>query len=518
MSSAPTTRDWSESRVGYWSGARWRECAFWVVSFPVVLGLVVLTVMFAMCRQNILDPDIWWHLHNAEYLVQNHRLPSADLYSFTVPGEPWMNHEWLAEMPYYFAWKLGGLSGINAVTILTLALIFLGVVYLSYQETGHYKASIVAVCAAVFLGSVSFGPRTILFGYSYLVVLLVVLQRLRQKGHAPLWIFPILFCVWVNTHGSWLVGMVVFSMIAAAGMLSGEWGLVVAERWTKPQRKRVLISWIASVGALFVNPFGARLVLYPFDLAFRQKLNIEHVAEWVSVNFHDLRGKLVLGVLLVLIISSLLRPRRWRLAEIALVAFALYSGLTYTRFLFLAGIILAPVLAKSFDCIPSYRRELDTPFVNAVVIVLIIAGIVHFWPRKAQLQEWVSTQYPVQAADYLEKHPPGGRVLNLYMWGGYLNWRDPSVKVFIDGRADIFEYKGVLKDYLDVIGLDHPDVVLSKYNIEYVLVPPQESVASWLEKDTSWTVVYQDKTSLLIGRKQNADVAFAASSATFEPR
>jgi hypothetical protein len=152
------------------------------------------------------------------------------------------------------------------------------------------------------------------------------------------------------------------------------------------------------------------------------------------------------------------------------------------------------------------------------VIVLIIAGIVHFWPRKAQLQEWVSTQYPVQAADYLEKHPPGGRVLNLYMWGGYLNWRDPSVKVFIDGRADIFEYKGVLKDYLDVIGLDHPDVVLSKYNIEYVLVPPQESVASWLEKDTSWTVVYQDKTSLLIGRKQNADVAFAASSATFEPR
>ena len=56
---------------------------------------------------------------------------------------------------------------------------------------------------------------------------------------------------------------------------------------------------IASAAALFVNPYGWRLVFYPLDLALRQKMNIAHVAEWVSINFHDMRGKLVLVLLLV---------------------------------------------------------------------------------------------------------------------------------------------------------------------------------------------------------------------------
>src|SRR5260370_23991479 len=147
-----------------------------------------------------------------------------------------------------------------------LASIFLGVLYLSHRETGHYKASIVAVCYTVFLGSVSFGPRTILFGYACLVVLLIVLQRFRQKGDAPLWLIPLLFCLWANTHGSWLIGMVLFSIVIGAGLFKGEWGFVEAEPWTPPQRNRLLIIWGASLVALFVNPFGARLVFYPLDL------------------------------------------------------------------------------------------------------------------------------------------------------------------------------------------------------------------------------------------------------------
>src|SRR5262249_43329109 len=157
-----------------------------------------------------------------------------------------------------------------------------------------------------------------------------------------------LFCLWANTHGSWLIGLIIFSIVIAAGLFRGEWGGLHAEPWTRVQRTQLVATWAASVAALFANPFGARLVFYPFVLAYRQKLNIEHVAEWVSVNFHDLRGKVVLLVLIVLLISTLLRPRRWTLAELALVLFALYSGLTYVRFLFLLAIVVAPVLAKSF--------------------------------------------------------------------------------------------------------------------------------------------------------------------------
>lgn len=495
----------------------WRARAFDAVSFPIVLSLIMVAVIFTLCRKGISDPDIWWHLHNAQILVQNHVLPRSDVYSFTVPGHDWINHEWLAELPYYFAWRALGLSGINAVMFTALLLIFLGILYLCYRESGHYKASIVAACFVIFLGSISFGPRTILFGYLYLVLLLIILQRIRQSGRGSLWVLPPLFCLWVNTHGSWLIGMVIFSIIVAAGFVQGEWGFIYAQRWTPLQRNKLLLSWVASLAALFINPFGLRLVFYPLDLAFRQKLNIEHVAEWVSVNFHDLRGKAVILLLIILLVSALLRPRRWSLAELGVVLFALYSGLTYIRFLFLVTILIAPILAKTFDFVPPYRREMDTPVINACVIVLIISGMVHFWPREAQLQGWVSEQYPSEAVVYLQAHPPTGPMLNFYLWGGYLNWRDPSVKVFLDSRVDIFEYSGVLADYLDLLALKSPDSLLDKYKVNYVLFPPGEPLTYVLQHDANWKVLYNDNVSVLLERAGTAQVKNEAACSMGSP-
>ncbi|HKS75883.1 MAG TPA: hypothetical protein VJQ82_21905 [Terriglobales bacterium] len=486
------------------SRSGWDERLKKACSFFVVLTLLVLVVVFTMARGSIQDPDIWWHLHNADYLFQHHSLPRVDMYSFTVPGHAWVNHEWLAEIPYYLAWRRFGLSGIQAVMLFVLGLIFLGVLYLSYRESGNYKAAVAATCYSVFLASVSFGPRTILFGYAYMVGLLLIMQRLRQKGSAPLWILPPLFCLWVNTHGSWLIGLVVFSVLTAAGFVKGRWGSIESVRWTPRQIRNLVLAWTASVAALFLNPFGSRLVFYPFDLAFRQKLNVEHVEEWVSVNFHDTRGKLVLALLIVLLLSALLRVSRWTLAELGLILFALYSGLTYIRFLFLIGIIVAPILAKMLDFMPPYRAEKDTPVLNACVIVLMIAGVVHYWPTGTQLQSSLADQYPVQAFDYLEAHPPQGPMLNFYLWGGYLNWRDPQLKIFIDSRVDIFEYEGVLKDYLDILALDHPEALLDKYKIRYVLFPRAEPLTYVLQHDPKWKLRYNDKLSFLFERTEGS--------------
>jgi len=470
-----------------------------------MLAFLLVTLEFIMTRGSVLDPDIWWHLRNAEYLFQHHQLPRADMYSFTVAGHPWINHEWLAEIPYYLAWRAGGLSGINAMMFATISLIFLGLLYLSYIETRHFKAAIVACSFLTFIASVSFGPRTILFGYLYLVLLLIILQRFRQKGSAPLWLIPPLFCLWANTHGSWSLGLIVFSIITAAGFVQGSWGRVDAERWTPSQMGKLVVTGLASIAALFVNPFGSRLVLYPLDMAFRQKLNISHVAEWVSVDFHDLRGKLVLALLLSLLVSALVRRTRWRLGEIALVLFALYSGLTYIRFLFLLAIVIAPVVTKILDFVPQYRPEADTPIINALVICLMVGSIIYYWPRSPELQKSISERYPAEALVYLKAHPPNGNVLNFYLWGGYLGWKDRELEVFVDSRVDIFEYAGVLKDYLDLLGLEQSKAILDKYKIRYVLMPQpggysESSLTYVLEHDPEWKAIYSDKLSVFMER------------------
>ncbi len=473
-------------------------------SFLAVLTLILIVMqfLFSMYKPDLDDPDVWWHMRNAQFLFQHHQILRQDTYSFTVAGHPWINTEWLSEVPFYLAYRTFGLVGLKSLSFFVLDTIFLLLLYLSYQESRNFKASAAACYLSFFLATVSFGPRTILFGYIYLLILLIILQRFRQGRTAPLWAIPPLFCLWANTHGSWSLGLIVFFLIGVSGLIGGSWGRIFSERWTPTQLRNLIITGLASVAALFANPFGWRLVYYPFDLAFKQRLNIAHVAEWVSVDFHDLRGKLVL----LLIIGLLL-------------VFALYSGLTYIRFLVLLAIVVAPILAKVLDFFPPYRPELETPRVNVGVIVVIVGLMAYFWPREAKVRQSVEQTYPANILPYLEAHPPEGNVMNFYLWGGYLGWNDPNFKDFVDSRVDIFEYAGVLKDYLDVLGVDaverRPDPILDKHHIRYVLFPPSENsnpllvggnLVYVLEHDPRWKILYKDKICELLERQSFAPV------------
>jgi hypothetical protein len=482
-----------------------------VCTFPAALTSLLVLTVFTIARDGLADPDIWWHLRNAEYLLANFRLPRFDTFSFTVIGHPWINHEWLAEIPYYLAWRAFGLVGIKALSLVILESIFLGLLYLCWQISGNVKASLVVSIFAVMLGSVSFGPRTLLFGYDYLLILLIVLERFRSRGAAPLWVLPPLFCLWINTHGSWSLGMVVFGIFIAAGLVQGQWGRLEAQRWSPSQLRRLVAAMAASAAALFVNPYGYRLVLYPFDLAFHQKLNVAHVAEWVSVDFHDFRGKLALLLMVGLLIGALLSSRRWKLHELGLVLFGLYSGLTYIRFLFLIAILAAPVLSRFLDFIPPYRREIDKPVANAIIMAGVLGLIVGYFPRTAALQRSVDKDYPAEALSYLKAHPPSGPMLNYYLWGGYLEWNCRNIPTFVDSRVDIFEYAGVFKDYIDLLGLKDPEAVLDKYKIQYVFFPPSEPLTyAFLRRDPRWKEVYTGRISALFERSDKAAPAGGA--------
>jgi hypothetical protein len=452
-------------------------------------------------------------MRNAEYLLTHHQLPRQDFYSFTVAGHAWINHEWLAEVPYYLAWRAGGLWGIKTLELVLLEAIFLGLLHLATKVSGNVKSALVACYFSVFLAVVSFGPRTILFGYAYLIVLLVILERFRRLGHAPLWLIPPLFCLWANTHGSWSLGLIVFGLIAAAGLVEGQWGRVKAERWTPSQLRKLVVTGLATVAALFVNPFGYHLVFYPFDMAFRQPLNIAHVAEWVSVDFHEPRGKVVLVLLVGLLLSALLRDCRWALAELGLMLFAMYSGLTYIRFLFFLGIVAAPLLAKILDFIPPYRPEIDKPLLNAIFIGVMVAAMVRYYPTKSGLEVAVAREYPAEMLPFLKTHALDGPMLNDYLWGGYLGWNDRNRKVFIDSRVDMFEYTGVFKDYLDLMGLKQPQSILDKYKIRYVLFPPDEPLTYVLEHDRGWKVVTRNQVSVLFERVGGVATGAAATTA-----
>src|SRR5580698_5304443 len=84
-------------------------------SFPMMCLFLLIPVIFGFSVRNIAEPDIWWHLRNGEQIVQHHVIPRVDTYSFGAAGAPWMDIEWLAEVPYYLAYRAAGLRGLLAV-------------------------------------------------------------------------------------------------------------------------------------------------------------------------------------------------------------------------------------------------------------------------------------------------------------------------------------------------------------------------------------------------------------------
>ena len=103
-------------------------------------------------------------------------------------------------------------------------------------------------------------------------------------------------------------------------------------------------------------------------------------------------------------------------------------------------------------------------------------------------------------------------MLNFYLWGGYLGWNNKDLKVFVDSRVDIFEYAGVLQDYLDVLGVKDARAVLEKYKIRYVLFPKNEPFTYLLQESPEWKVLYSDELCVLLERGQNQSNAAGMAS------
>lgn len=462
-------------------------------------GVLLSAVILKYSIRGIDEPDIWWHLRNACTLLEQHIFLRTDIYSFTTAGSSWINFEWLSETVYYLGFKAAGLQGLLMVYFIVLVLIYAGVYYRCWRAGADCKDAAVATLAAICLGGVSIGPRMLLFGWLCITGLLLVLDRFKRTGRG-LWPLPLLFLLWINVHGSWVFGFVILGATVVAGLVEGEWGLVVARRWSASELRELLLATLASAVALFVNPFGYRLVLYPFDLLLRQQGVMQYIEEWQPLDFATFSGKLALVVIFVVLAAALFSRRRWALDDAMLTAFALWVALSHGRFMFFAGLIIAPILAPDLRLFPPYDRELDKPWLNGLIIAGVIGGMVYFFPSNTQLEAKVVEVYPRAALDFMQRQHINGRIFNSYGWGGYMEWYTPEFKPVIDGRADIFVYNGVFNDFLNAMALNHPFETLDKYRIDYVLIQPQQPISYLLENSPQWQSIYADRVAVLFTR------------------
>ena len=470
--------------------------------------MIVIASLFVTAEQ---DPDFWWHIRIGRWMAENGRLPSTDIFTFTVPSHVWTDHEYLTEILMWWVYSAAGTIGI---ALAFGAVTWVGF-WLMYRQVRRQPYVIVGVglALAAIAGNPIWGPRAQMITFALSCLELYWLQAYLSGRSRTLLYFPLVMALWANLHGGWVIGFAWLGIAIASEAVM--WVLDRANPAHWAHLKFLVIVSVASSVAVLATPHGLSLYLYPFNTVgsvAQEKL----IVEWFSPDFHQ-RYLLPFEAMILITIGgfALKRPSMYEfLLFIAALAFALQSVRNVA--LFVAA--TTPVLINTYggwwrEYAAAKRWRLDSPARPAFAAITAVALLVITAATALHVADSITgdkqasmdaSTYPVAAADWLAGHPDvGTRMYNQYGWGGYLANRfypQPNRRVFIFGEAALMG-DDLLNQYEDVQTL-RPDwqQVLDSYGVDYIVYNRGEALDNVLRTSSRWKLVYQDSVAVIYVR------------------
>ena len=477
-----------------------------VVSFPAMLGMLLAGAAFGVVRSFNVDPDLWWHIKTGDLILSTHRWATTDPYSYTAKGMPWMSCEWLGDVVFAAVYRIGGLRGLEALLVVLAGAVILALYAFATLRCGNSKAGFVAAAVLLTLANASFNLRPQMMGYLFLILTLIALERFRQGKQRAVWMLPVLFMFWINSHGSWIIGLGVVALYIACGLVSFQVGSLEAQRWSTSERLRLETVFMLSLAAVAVTPYGVRLAAYPFTVASSLPISVANILEWQVMPFNLIGGKIFLVLVLGFFLVQMAFRISWRAFEVLLFLFGTAMACLHVRFLLLFVPFFAPLMATILArWAPAYNKVKDQYLINFALMAGIVIAMVHYFPSRSDMNKKVADQFPAQALAYMQQHPVPGPLFNSYGFGGYMI--EAGYKTFIDGRSELFEQTGVLDDYMHITMLKPGAMqVLNGYGIRSCLLQRDEPLATVLASIPDWQKVYSDGVSALYVKRDGGDV------------
>jgi hypothetical protein len=495
MSTALSAIDRKESTVNISALRR-------IFSFPVMLAGLLAMLAVVTVRPRFADPDMWWHLKTGEVIWTTHSIPTTDLFSYTTNHHAWIPHEWLSQLLIYGAYRLGGYSGLMLwLCFFTASLLIAGYTLCSLYS-GNSKTALLGALTIWLFGTIGFAVRPQMIGYLLLVVELLLLHLGQARDRRWFFGLPPLFAIWINCHGSFFFGLALAGVFFFSSFFNFQSGSLVATSWNPRSRRTMALALILSVAALFINPVGLKMVLYPLNTMLDPAMKFSPISEWQPLQFTDGRSFAFLGILGSIFLLVIVRRAELVWHELLVLAVGAWLAASHVRMLFVFGILTAPILSRlistSWD---EYEPERDHPLANGILIATSTLLAFLAFPTSQNLETQVEKHSPVRAVEFINAHHLSGPMLNDWDFGGYLIWAAPQHPVFIDGRGDVFESAGVVDDFGKWSQLQtYPNVLLDKYQISFCVLSHGSPMIIALRLLPGWKEVYSDNVATILVR------------------
>lgn len=479
------------------------ESPLWVmllIVVPIMAIFLELTVGPFLNAAPGVDKDFWWHLATGEWVLDNHRIPTTDPFSWLHGGQEWIAHEWLAGTIAALLWRAGGYTAEIAFTAVVAIVGFwrLLVGARFYGISRRAAALLLLLWGGAFfrIGIIVVRPQV--WSWTLLAILFAELAAYDTGRRRRLWLLPPMFAIWVNINLTALIGI-------------GCLGAFVLDRLVRRQFDRHLIGvGLLSGLALLVNPYHVRLLELVFTYLDGDAVRRQFVLEWRPPVWDD-RQTYPFILALPLLIPAVWflikrKPCFWPGAPLLVLAYQSTQSIRYIPVYILLGFVYVGWLGWKWrteragadaDSVPlpalepliPHRRWVAAPIAAAIGLALLFAVTVSPSQLRREPHHWY---FPEEAATYYLENFSGKRLFNTYDFGGYLIHRFEGTgnTVYIDGREEMYGEIPVRRYFYYVFGREGWQDYFLRNGIDVAMVRRVDGLGVEMAQDPGWRLVF----------------------------
>ena len=488
-----------------------RKPNYLIPSIGQFLFLVVfLVLVFSPAGKNMLaDADTGYHIRAGEYILEHREVPKYDIFSYHSPPVPWTAHEWLSEVVMAVLHELAGITGVvvffSFLISLTYALLFR---FLRIYER-NIVIDVLIVLLALVSSQIHWLARPHIFSLLLMVVWYRILDEHQSDRENRLYLLPVIMLLWVNLHGGYLTGFI----LAGVYFLGN---LIRYVRSKEEERERVFrkvrllgYSLVACLLLSLVNPYGYRILFFPFQLIMRSHI-IDNVNEFLSPNFHNPMPFKYLLLAFVGILSISRKPLDF--VEVIFVLLFMNMALVSARYIPLFAIVTAPVLSRQAGSLvsgfPENRWVASLKMRGGRIASIDASAKGYGWTAAGMLMvvylvavggiefRFDGKFKPVAAVEFLKNEHIDGHMYDNDEFGDYLIYATyPRYKVFFDGRSDMYGTER-FKEFQKIMIFDSGwESIVEKYDIRWFFIGSDSVLTRYLLQMPEWKLIYSDNVA-----------------------
>ena len=430
----------------------------------------VAILVFAAATITRSDADLWGHVRFGLDTLETHRLTAIDPYSFTQ-DRPWINHEWLSEVQMAIAYAVAGPPGLALLKAM-LAFGTFALIWTSLRGASH--AARIVVVVLVFFGTIHMTSTLRPQLWTFLCLGILCRALVDPRSRIRRWL-PLVFALWVNVHGGWIVGL---------GIL-GVWTLVEAVQ--QPEMLRRSIPIVAGCGiATLCNPYGWKLWIFMAQTVRMGRSIQEWQPLWGTPALNWLPWFAAAAATLWMSVSRSVS----RYSAGAVLMMLAYASIRVMRieslFVESAAILLAPLVIARWPVKTIQLPAQPSRYEPLAALVMFIVPVI----GAGWIASWSLACLPIRGAWAPDAGPVrllsgggAGRLVTYFDWGEYAIWHlSPRLRVSMDGRREtIYSDQRIAEHDAIVDGTQTGFDTLAQWKPEYVWLPAASAATKrWL--------------------------------------